>query len=139
MAKGTKTAPPSQEWLESESWRAWKSIGLTGLKGSSKAYLLALWRERIRGPFLIIVPRLQDAESLLEDLRFFQKDEKLAPLPFPPWETLPYDKIAPHPEIIQERVKCLFSLLKGEQAAFIAPIGALMRKVLSPGHFEGAT
>jgi transcription-repair coupling factor (superfamily II helicase) len=139
MAKGTKMAPPLQEWLESESWRAWKSIGLTGLKGSSKAYLLALWQEKLRGPFLIIVPRLQDAESLLEDLRFFQRDEKIPSLLFPPWETLPYDKIAPHPEIIQERVKCLFSFLKGQRAAFVAPVRALMQKVLSPAELEGAT
>jgi transcription-repair coupling factor (superfamily II helicase) len=139
MAKGTKMAPPLQEWLESESWRAWKSIGLTGLKGSSKAYLLALWQEKLRGPFLIVVPRLQDAESLLEDLRFFQRDEKIPSLLFPPWETLPYDKIAPHPEIIQERVKCLFSFLKGQRAAFVAPVRALMQKVLSPAELEGAT
>src|SRR4030065_838998 len=139
MVTGTKTTPPFPEWLESESWRAWKSIGLTGLKGSSKAYLLALWREKIRGLFLIVVPRLQDAESLLEDLRFFQKDEKIPSLLFPPWETLPYDKIGPHPEIIQERVKCLFSLLKGQKAALIAPVRALMQKVLSPGDFEGST
>jgi transcription-repair coupling factor (superfamily II helicase) len=104
MTTGTKTAPPLQEWLESESWQAWQSIGLTGLKGSSKAYLLALWQEKITGPFLIIVPRLQDAESLLEDLHFFQKNEKIPSLLFPPWETLPYDKIPPHPEIIQERI-----------------------------------
>ena len=139
MAIGTKRAPPLQEWLESESWRAWKSIGLTGLKGSSKAYLLALWREKMRGPLLIVVPRLQDAESLLEDLRFFQKDEKIPSLLFPPWETLPYDKIAPHPEIIQERVKSLFSLLKGQKAALVAPVRALMQKVLSPGDLEGST
>ena len=139
MAKGAKMASPLQEWLESESWRAWKSIGLTGLKGSSKAYLLALWQEKIRGPFLIIVPRLQDAESLLEDLRFFQRDEKIPSLLFPPWETLPYDKIAPHPEIIQERVKCLFSFLKGQRAAFVAPVRALMQKILSPADLEGST
>ncbi len=139
MAKGAKMASPLQEWLGSESWRAWKSIGLTGLKGSSKAYLLALWQEKIRGPFLIIVPRLQDAESLLEDLRFFQRDEKIPSLLFPPWETLPYDKIAPHPEIIQERVKCLFSFLKGQRAAFVAPVRALMQKILSPADLEGST
>jgi transcription-repair coupling factor (superfamily II helicase) len=139
MVKGTKTGIPFQEWLESESWRAWKSIGLTGLKGSSKAYLLAFWQEKIKNPFLIIVPRLQDAESLLEDLRFFQNNEKIPSLLFPPWETLPYDKIAPHPEIIQERVKCLFSLLKGQKAAFIAPVRALMQKVLSPDDLEGST
>jgi transcription-repair coupling factor (superfamily II helicase) len=139
MEKGAKMASPLQEWLGSESWRARKSIGLTGLKGSSKAYLLALWQEEIRGPFLIIVPRLQDAESLLEDLRFFQRDEKIPSLLFPPWETLPYDKIAPHPEIIQERVKCLFSFLKGQRAAFVAPVRALMQKILSPADLEGST
>jgi transcription-repair coupling factor (superfamily II helicase) len=139
MAEGAKMASPLQEWLESESWREWKSIGLTGLKGSSKAYLLALWQEKIRGPFLIIVPRLQDAEFLLEDLRFFQRDERIPSLLFPPWETLPYDKIAPHPEIIQERVKCLFSFLKGQRAAFVAPVRALMQKILSPADLEGST
>ena len=52
MAKGAKTSSSLKEWLESEPWQAWKSIGLTGLKGSSKAYLLALWQEKIRGPVL---------------------------------------------------------------------------------------
>lgn len=139
MAQGTKTVSPFEEWLESESRQTWRSIGLTGLKGSSKAYLLALWLEKTKGPFLIIVPHLQDAESLLGDFRFFQKDETIPSLLFPPWETLPYDKIAPHPEIIRERVKCLFSLLKGEKAVFIAPIRAVMQKVLSPADLEGAT
>jgi transcription-repair coupling factor (superfamily II helicase) len=139
MAAGTKTASPLQEWLESGSWRAWKSIGLTGLRGSSKAYLLALWRGKIKGPFLIIVPRLKEAESLLEDLRFFQEDEQNPSLVFPPWETLPYDQIAPHPEIIRERVKCLFSLVQDEQAVIIAPIKAVMQRVLSPKDLEGST
>ena len=63
---------PFLEWIQSESWKRMKSVGLTGLKGSSKAYLLSLWRETNRGPLLIIVPSLQRAESLIEDLQFFQ-------------------------------------------------------------------
>ena len=139
MAKGTKPIHPFHEWLGSESWKGWKSIGLTGLKGSSKAYLLALWQEKIRGPFLVIVPRLQEAESLLEDLRFFQKDEKIPSFLFPPWETLPYDEIPPHPEIIRERVKCLFSLLNGEKGIVISPVQGLMQKVLSPVDLNEST
>jgi len=139
MVPGTKTGAPFLQWLQSEPWRAWKDIGLTGLKGSSKAYWLALWLEKMKGPLLIVVPRLEDAESLLEDLRFFQADEKIPALLFPSWETIPYDQIAPHPEIIQERVKGLFSLLKGERAAFVVPVRALFQKVLSPGELEAST
>ena len=43
--------------------------------------------------------------------------------PFPPWETLPYDEIPPHPEIIRERIRCLFSLSKEEDTTIVSPIG----------------
>ncbi|MGQ9647238.1 MAG: transcription-repair coupling factor [Thermodesulfobacteriota bacterium] len=139
MVRGRETVFPFEHWLDSELGQPWKSVGLTGLKGSSKAYLLALWREKRKGSFLVIVPHLEAAESLLEDFRFFQKERTMLALRFPPWETLPYDKIAPHPEIIRERVKCLFSLLRGEQVVLIAPIRAVMQKVLSPTDLETST
>src|SRR4030042_3246824 len=119
-------------WLDSEPWKKWKRIGLTGLAGSSKAYLLSRWREKMRGPLLVIVPHLRNAETLLEDLRFFAKDSEIPSFLFPPWEILPYDDIPPHPEITRERVKVLFSLLKGEEAVIVSSIKALMQKVLAP-------
>ena len=119
-------------WFESEPWRKWKRIGLTDLAGSSNAYLLSHLREKIKGPLLIIVPHLRDAESFFEDIRFFQKEMDSIPFLFPQWETLPYDEIPPHPEIIRERVKCLFSLLRGEEVVIVSPIKALMQKVLPP-------
>ena len=119
-------------WFESEPWKRWRCIGLTGLAGSSKAYFLSHWRARITGPLLVIVPRLLNAESLLEDLRFFQKERKDLSFLFPEWETLPYDEIPPHPEIVRERVRCLFSLLRGEEAVVVSSVKALMQKVLSP-------
>ena len=128
-----------QWWLESEPWRKWKCIGLTGLKGSSKAYFLSLWREKVGGPFLIIVPHLQKAESFIEDLHFFQKNRKDLFFLFPQWETLPYDEIPPHPEIVRERVKCLFSLLEGDEVVIISPIRALMQKVLRPLDLKEST
>jgi transcription-repair coupling factor (superfamily II helicase) len=127
-----KAPHPFYPWLESEPWKKWKRIGLTGLIGSSKAYLLSHWRERVRGPFLIIVPHLRDAESLFEDLRFFQEETGVPILLFPQWETLPYDNIPPHPEIVRERVNCLFSLLNGEEVMVVSSTKALMQQVLSP-------
>jgi len=127
-----KNLHPFHPWLESEPWRKWKRIGLTGLRGSSKGYLLSYWRERLKGPLLIIVPHHRNAESLLEDLQFFQREIKGTISLFPQWETLPYDDIPPHPEIVKERVGCLFSLLRSEEVVIISSIKALMQKVLSP-------
>jgi transcription-repair coupling factor (superfamily II helicase) len=121
-----------EKWLESESWRESKSIGLTGLKGSSKAYVLSHWRKRLRTSCLVIVPQLRDAESLLEDLVFFQSVKETKPILFPPWETLPYDEIPPHPEVVRERVKCLFSLLEDKEIMVVTPVKALMQKAISP-------
>ena len=61
---------PLGPWFNSEFWKKGKRIGLTGLAGSSKAYLLSFWRERTTGPLLIITPHLQHAEALLQDVQF---------------------------------------------------------------------
>src|SRR4030067_2791058 len=139
MIEEARNIHPFHQWLDSEPWKKSKSIGLTGLKGSSKAYLLSLWRERIRKPLLIIAPLPRDAEILLEDLRFFQNETDDSLYLFPPWETLPYDDIPPHPEIIRERVKALISLLRDEAGMIIAPIRALMQKVLPPQDLSEST
>ncbi|HUL23745.1 MAG TPA: transcription-repair coupling factor [Thermodesulfobacteriota bacterium] len=119
-------------WFDSEPWRERKPIGLTRLAGSSKAYFLSHWREKVRGSLLVVAPHLRDAEILLEDLRFFLKDSEVPTFLFPQWETLPYDEIPPHPEIIRERVRVLFSLLRGEEVLVVSSTKALMQKVLSP-------
>jgi transcription-repair coupling factor (superfamily II helicase) len=137
MVDSTEEKPQSVDsWLDSEPWRNWKHIGLTTLVGSSKAYLLSHWRERIRGPLLVIVPHMRSAEILLEELRFFMKESETPFFLFPQWETLPYDEIPPHPEIVRERVKALFSLLRGEEAVIVSSIKALMQKVVAPADLK---
>ena len=130
--KKEKSNSPIDSWLDSEPWRKRRPIGLTGLAGSSKAYLLSRWREKVKGPLLVVTPHMRNAEILLQDLRFFMRDSEVPSFLFPQWETLPYDEIPPHPEIIRERVKVLFSLLKGEEAVILSSVKALMQKVLAP-------
>jgi transcription-repair coupling factor (superfamily II helicase) len=119
-----------KSWFESGFFKESKRIGLTGLKGSSRAYLLSLWREKVKGPFLVVVPHLRDTEFLLEDFRFFQREGDGLACLFPQWETLPYDEIPPHPEIVRERVNCLFSLMKNENTVVFSSVKALMQRVL---------
>jgi len=125
-----RTFQSLESWLESESFKGLKRIGLTGLKGSSKAYLLSWWRERAKGPILVITPHLRDAEILLEDFRFFQKEGDGPTYLFPQWETLPYDEIPPHSETIRERVNSLHMLTRDEQAVVFSSVKGLMQKVL---------
>jgi transcription-repair coupling factor (superfamily II helicase) len=127
---------PIDLWFDSEPWKKARRAGLTGLAGSFKAYFLSRWREKVKGPLVIITPHLRNAEILLEDLRFFMKDLKAPSFLFPQWETLPYDEIPPHPEIIRERVRVLFSLLNGEEGTIISSVKALMQKVLAPADLK---
>ncbi len=128
----TGIAPSILSWLGSESWKKGNPIGLTRLAGSSRAYFLSHWREMVKGPLLVVVPHLRDVETLLEDLRFFMKGSEVPFFPFPQWETLPYDDIPPHPEIIRERVRALYFLLKGGEGVIVSSVKALMQKVLAP-------
>ena len=133
-AKGNVSSMGS--WFESEPWRMRKPLGLTRLAGSSKAYFLSHWREKVRGPLLVVVPHLRDVETLRQDLGFFMKGSEVPFFPFPQWETLPYDEIPPHPEIIRERVRALYSFLKGEEGMIVSSVKALMQKVLAPGDLK---
>lgn len=134
-----RTFPTFKSFFESGCYRESKQTGLTGLKGSSRAYLLSLWREKVRGPLLVLTPHLRDAEYLLEDFCFFQRGgDEMASL-FPQWETLPYDGIPPHPEIIRERVHCLFRLTTDEASVVFCPVKALMQKVLHPLDLKRST
>ncbi len=126
-------------WFESGSFRESKRLGLTGLKGSSRAYLLSLWREKVGGPLLVVTPHLRDTEYLLEDFRFFHKKGDEIAFLFPQWETLPYDDLPPHPEIIRDRVFCLFRLMEDENTIVFCPVKALMQKVLPPSDLKRST
>src|SRR4030067_929939 len=128
-----------RSWFESGFYKKSKRIGLNGLKRSARAYLLSLWREEVSGPFLIIAPYPRYSEFRLEDFRFFQREGDGPACLFPQWETLPYDEIPPHPEIIRERVNCLFSLMRDEGAVIISSVKALLQRVLLSSDLRGST
>lgn len=127
----------SYDWFESFVLERGKSIGLTGLGGSSKAFILSNLRKKVKGAFLIIVPHLNNAQALVEDIIFFDKDLDTSVLLFPQWESLPYDEISPHPDVLSKRVRSLYSILRNnEKIIVISPIKAIMQKVISPEELE---
>ena len=58
---------------------------------------------------LLLTADSQAADRLEQELRFFAPD--LPVLPFPDWETLPYDLFSPHQDIISQRIAAFTACL----------------------------
>jgi transcription-repair coupling factor (superfamily II helicase) len=110
-------------------------VTLAGLKGSAPAYLLSRIFTAVPGTFLIVTPDTESAEETCRELRFFTADPD-AVLYFPSWDQAPIEQTSPHPEVVGRRLNVLFRLTSGDVRAVVAPISALIQKVL-PRHVLG--
>src|SRR5690349_9851169 len=73
--------------------------------GSADALLLARFaqREHARGRLLaIFTAEPSDTQRLEDELAFFAPDLRIAV--FPDWETLPYDTVSPHQDLLSDRL-----------------------------------
>ncbi|HXY21436.1 MAG TPA: transcription-repair coupling factor, partial [Burkholderiaceae bacterium] len=89
--------------------------------GSGDALLLA--QTAAEGGFagrltVLLCADALDAQRLAAELPYFEP--KLSTRLFPDWETLPYDILSPHPDLVSERMEALYRLFSrsgAEQAA----------------------
>lgn len=114
-------------------------VSISGLSGSSKAYLIAGFIEHLNKSVLIINPRIHEAEQLYEDLKTFcpaMRGEKgAAPLVvdyFPSLEVLPYEENPASDEIIGQRFAILERLSKGERIALVTSLPAVFYSISNP-------
>ena len=102
---------------------------LLGLKGSSLPYLLSQNIKSGSGPFFIIAASSNEAEKIYGDLSFFLGENAKVHM-FPHWEVLPYENLSPHPAIVSERLKTLYSLATDEVHAVITTVPSAMQRVM---------
>lgn len=96
----------------------------TSPPGSAAA--LALSRVAITAPLLVITPNTASAQRLEQDLNFYSD---VPVLPFPDWETLPYDSFSPHQDIVSARLRTLRQLQDGVRGIVLVPINTLMQRL----------
>jgi len=114
-----------------------QSLAIGGLWGSSRAYLLSLFRQHSNSsPYLVITASQKQAEELYEDLKFFS--QMLTPyygdrevFLYSQWDIAPYEEASPHREIVAERLSVLDKLLNHENIIVVASITAVMHRTLS--------
>ncbi|WP_111414194.1 transcription-repair coupling factor [Billgrantia lactosivorans] len=100
--------------------------------GSSAALALAHLADD--APLLVVTTDTASAQRLENDLRFFAS---VPVLPFPDWETLPYDSFSPHQDIVSERLRTLRRLQDGEHGIVLVPINTLMQRLPPVDYIAG--
>ena len=77
---------------------------------------------------LIITPDNLTSRQLRDELQFFCGNDSEIDR-FPDWETLPYDNLSPHEDIISKRLELLYRLPQRQSGILIISIASLMHKL----------
>ena len=72
--------------------------------GSADALFFARFA-RPGQPLFVLTSNALDAERLREEIGWFAPSLRVHRLP--DWETLPYDQLSPHPDLVSERLATL--------------------------------
>ncbi|TFH88144.1 transcription-repair coupling factor [Billgrantia azerbaijanica] len=100
--------------------------------GSATA--LALANQASDAPLLVITPDTAGAQRLESELRFFAR---VPVLPFPDWETLPYDSFSPHQDIVSARLRTLRRLQEGAHGIVLVAANTLMQRLPPVDYIAG--
>ena len=91
------------------------------------AYSVLRTAEQSKKLHLLITHDNFSAQQLEQDLLALSNGVNI--LHFPDWETLCYDQFSPHPDLISQRIDCLFQLPKTSQGILVVPITSLMQRI----------
>jgi transcription-repair coupling factor (superfamily II helicase) len=108
------------------------------LYGSSAALAIAQAARQAQRPLLVIAEAARALDRLQAELGFYGGGE-FPILPFPDWETLPYDRFSPHPDIVSQRLAVLYELPSLKSGVVIATLETLLQRLPPPGFIESHT
>jgi transcription-repair coupling factor (superfamily II helicase) len=115
---------------------------MLGVSDGAKATVLAALARDATSPILVVVPRPQHAEALVEELQAWlgaaQRDRVLL---FPERDALPYERLAPDPEDVRQRLLALDALATSSFTApiIVASAAAIAQRTLTPEQARRAT
>lgn len=105
------------------------------LYGAATGLLISKVIEQTTGPIVIITEDMAGTYRLETELKFFANETFAhSILPFPDWETLPYDVFSPHQDIIAQRLETLYRLPSITRGCLIVTAAMLMQR-LPPREF----
>ena len=143
MPSATNPAAPVQNGLSplTPAWPHQPGSGLrwSQLHGSSRGLAIAQAAEGRSGPVLVVTHDARSAQELEAELRFYLDGTDLPLLPFPDWESLPYDAFSPHPDIISERLLALYRLPELRRGIVLVGATTLQHRLAPRSYVAGHT
>jgi transcription-repair coupling factor (superfamily II helicase) len=108
----------------------------SGLRGAALPLALAEAASSTRGPIAVFTEDAALLERLETELAFFIPRD-VPVLAFPDYETLPYDRFSPHPDIISQRLRTLATLPRLARGIVLADLPTALQR-LPPRSFIDA-
>ena len=111
--------------------------------GSGDALLLAETATAARTAkrlLVVVAADALDAQRLVDEIRYFEP--ALAVRPLPDWETLPYDTLSPHQDLVSERLETLYRLSQpaaGGMDVLVVPATTALHRMSPPQYVAGHT
>ncbi len=110
-------------------------VHMGSLYGAATGLLISHIIEQSTGPVVVVTPNMASTSRLETELNFFASESFAhSILPFPDWETLPYDVFSPHQDIIAQRLETLYRLPNIDRGCLIITAAMLMQR-LPPREF----
>jgi transcription-repair coupling factor (superfamily II helicase) len=100
--------------------------------GSADSLVLSGYGKTAR--LLVLTQTAQDAGRLADEIAWF--DPSLSVRLFPDWETLPYDPISPHPDLVSERLSALWLASQGKVDVLVAPAATAAQYLCPPAYLN---
>jgi transcription-repair coupling factor (superfamily II helicase) len=107
-----------------------------GLAGSSDALALARLAAA-RAPLAVVTASARDAQRLVEELAWLAPQLRVCLLP--DWETLPYDALSPHQDLVSERLATLYRIQRGEFDLALVPVQTALVRLCPPSYLAART
>jgi len=104
------------------------------LHGSADALALAKLARAGR-PLAVFTATAADAQRLLEEIPFFELALRIRL--FPDWETLPYDPLSPHQDLVSERLATLYQLTQRALDVAIVPVTTALYRLAPVEYLAG--
>jgi len=111
--------------------------------GSGDALLLAQTAAAARTArrlLVVVAADALDAQRLVDEIRYFEPALTVRPLP--DWETLPYDTLSPHQDLVSERLETLYRLSQpaaGGMDVLVVPATTALHRMAPPQYVAGHT
>ncbi|MFK7993681.1 MAG: transcription-repair coupling factor [Granulosicoccus sp.] len=108
---------------------AYKTASRWGrLYGSSESLAIAEYANEHQGLCVVVTPSTSDLLQLEIELQFYAGAQTPVHV-LGDWETLTYDRVSPHQDIISQRIRTLYSLGDTKQGILLLTAAALMQRM----------